>query len=117
MPLLSTKRSDGQVRPRWKDGSQLEVGEQLLVGKSTDFVITDTNTGTTVGATSSTRDRRWYADTDAGLLTGSRRGVQVCLATLPYERTRSVGSAAVLGLPAGLIPRSRRRVLVHIRSR
>jgi hypothetical protein len=87
MPLRSTERSDGRSRPGWKDGSQRGVGEQVLAVRSADDAITNRSAGKTEESDWLTRDYRRRAEGDAGSQSGSRRGVQMPLDVLPYEKT------------------------------
>jgi hypothetical protein len=85
MPLRSTERSDGRKRPGWKDGSQSRIGERPAQ-TTTDAEITDKAAGLIEQEAGQTRDRRHYAEADAGSQIRSRRYAEVCLALLPYGR-------------------------------
>ncbi len=101
MPLRRTKRSDGQKRPRWKDGSHVSVESTHANESQCDEVALEPNLQTEPLVTFppllrrnrehevSTRDRPANAEADAGAQ-NLRRTEEICLAILPYGNVRRV---------------------------
>src|SRR3990172_3787481 len=97
MRLRSTERSDGQQRPRWKDGSRCAAENQVAARPPSAVMATkrSPNAEHLVNAPlpreihgsrqEPTRDRLADAGADAGLHTAGRIA-HVCLAILPYGR-------------------------------
>jgi len=97
MPLRRTKRSDGQLRPRWKDGSHAKVENTDAEQSRCDGLVFEPNTlsESLVRVQSllelndelkvSTRDRPARTGADARI-EGSAANGGVRLATRPYGR-------------------------------
>jgi hypothetical protein len=98
MPLRRTKRSDGQKRPRWKDGSHDPV-ESTRANESRSKTVAiepSPETEQRVGVaqllqlTPSTRDRRASTGADARIEESEATG-DLRLAILPYGKANKRG--------------------------
>jgi hypothetical protein len=97
MPLRRTERSDGQKRPRWKDGSHVRVknsaaartpstGPDSILNVPIESPIACAPSPRSAhGRTSSTRGCRAHAGADARIEDAEANG-EVRLAFLPYGR-------------------------------
>ncbi len=111
MPLRRTKRSDGRLRPRWKDGSHLAVentnADQSQHRVTVDRAIPEPEPLMNVSLLLQrnhenqelTRDRLASAGADARIEESVANG-EVRLALLPYGRQEAPSSRCARGRPS-----------------